>query len=104
MPFDGTEGSPIALDTAGQWTRQYQEQHKGEVRAYFAGRKILEQLLAQPDCMGIRIYYGLNGSIPSLVLVGANREENDQLGDGFIVADELSSCPPCCAQPNALNS
>ncbi|GAB3580223.1 hypothetical protein GCM10027345_21380 [Hymenobacter daeguensis] len=92
------------MGTAGEWTRKYQDKHPGEVRAYFAGREILEQLLAQPGCMGIRIYYGLNGATPTLVLVGADQEENDQLGDGFIVADELKGCPDCCSQPNELNS
>jgi len=104
MAFDGTEGSAISPATAGEWTNEYQENHKGEVRAYFAGRDILEQILAQPECMGIRIYYGTDGTTPKLVLVGADRDENDQIGDGFIVADELCPCPSQCSQPNVLNS
>lgn len=104
MPFNGTEGSAILPATAGEWTRNYQEKHAGEVKAYFAGRNILEQLLAQPSCMGIRIYYGLNGATPTLVLVGADKDENDQLGDNCIVVDDLKACPDCCSQPNVLNS
>jgi hypothetical protein len=104
MPFDGTEGSVISPEIAGEWTRHYQESHPGGVRAYFAGRDILEQLLAQPDCMGIRVYYGLNGTTPTLVLVGADQDENDQIGENYIVADDLKSCPNRCSQANILNS
>lgn len=104
MPFNGTEGSPIAADTASEWTRQYREINPKGIKAYFAGRDILEQLLAQPGCMGIRIYYGLNGTTPTLLLVGADQDENDQLEENCIVADDLCSCPPRCSQPNVLNS
>ena len=104
MAFNGTEGSPIDPQKAGEWTRSYREANPGKTTAYFAGREILEQLLGQPGCMGIRIYYGLDSGVPRLVAVGADAEENDQLGDGFIVADDFSCCPTNCSQPNILNS
>jgi len=104
MPFNGNEGSAILPETAGEWTRQYQENNPGEVRAYFAGRAILEKILAQKDCMGIRIYYGLDGGTPTMVLVGADADENDQLSNGCIVVDDLCACPTYCSKANILNS
>jgi hypothetical protein len=53
--------------------------------------------------MGIRVYYGEedNGT-PSLVFVGANDQENDQING--TIADKTIKCPPICSDPNALNS
>ena len=54
--------------------------------------------------MGIRFYFGLDSGIPKLIAVSADSAENDQLGDGFIIADDFKSCPSCCSQSNILNS
>ncbi len=109
MPFDGSEGSPIDANTAGDWTHAYQASVPGDAaKAMFFGRDILESILAQDGCKGIRFYFGLSsGSVDlkgtmQLVAVGADHDENDQLGDGFIVADEATSCPSACSQPNVL--
>jgi hypothetical protein len=104
MPFSGDEGNPIDPAKAASWTRSYREKNPKEVTAYFAGRQILEQLLSQPDSMGIRFYFGLDSGVLKLVAVSADSNENDQLGDGFIVADDFKSCPNCCSQSNILNS
>lgn len=104
MPFSGNEGNPIDPAEAANWTRSYRETHAGKVTAYFAGRQILEQLLSQPESMGIRFYFGLDGGNLKLVAVSADEAENDQLGDSFIVADDFKSCPSCCSQSNILNS
>ncbi|MBJ6108163.1 hypothetical protein JAO73_04010 [Hymenobacter sp. BT523] len=73
------------------------------MQSYFLGRKIIETLLGQGG-MGIRIYYGLDSGVPQLLAVGADANENDQLGDGFIIADEGVGGPPRSGQSNFLNS
>ncbi|MBO2009375.1 hypothetical protein J4E00_09960 [Siccationidurans soli] len=78
--------------------------YPGQVSAYFVGREILQQILNQPGCMGIRFYYGINSGVPQLVAVGADSKENDLLGDGFIVADDFPADPPHASQHNILNS
>lgn len=110
MSFNGTEGNAIALETAAQLTQNYREANPapGTILGCFLGKDILHQLLKQPGCEGIRFYYGLNGSTPELVAVGADNEQNDQLGTvaGIhrIVADDMPKCPPYASQPNPLNS
>ena len=42
--------------------------------------------------------------VPQLITVGADSNENDQLGGSRIVANEACSCPTFCSQPNTLNS
>jgi hypothetical protein len=95
MAFNGTEGAPIPLATAAEWTANYRNNHPNSTKAHFFGKDILQKILAQEDCVGIRMYYALNDAgEQQLVLVGANAHENDQTTG--IVADLSSPCPPRC--------
>lgn len=104
MAFTGDEGNSIPLSTASEWTGAHRKANPKAIQSRFFGRKILEQILAQPGCQGIRIYYGTDGSTPQLIAVGADKEETDQLGPNCIVADETATGPPHCGQASPLNS
>jgi hypothetical protein len=104
MPFNGSEGKPIPLDKAQNWTRAYREANPTLIQSCFFGRDIINTLLEQHGSVGIRIYYALDGSEPQLLAVGVNEEENDQLDNGCIVADDTPKGPPCSGQANVLNS
>lgn len=64
-PITGKEGAEIELDLAAEWTRNHRERHPHLSISQFFGIEILQKLLQQPACLGIRIYYGnsqkLNG-------------------------------------------
>ncbi|SDL07978.1 hypothetical protein SAMN05421823_104319 [Catalinimonas alkaloidigena] len=60
--FDGSEGSPIELDKAAKWTANYRKRNSDQTLGHFFGRKILEKILGQPDCVGLRIYYAVEDS------------------------------------------
>lgn len=82
-------------------TAAYRLANPGTIKGRFFGRDILEELLAQEGCMGIRIYYGLDDdAIPQLVLVGADANENDMLD---LVVDTSTPCPDQCGSANPLN-
>ncbi len=105
MAFNGTEGAPIALATAATWTANYRSTiAPTETRAHFFGRDILEKILQQEDCMGIRIYYALNDEgEKQLILVGADANENDQTSG--TIADFSNPCPHLCdSAASPLNS
>ncbi|WP_426669983.1 hypothetical protein ACPPVU_01815 [Mucilaginibacter sp. McL0603] len=53
----GKEGSPIDLKVAAEWTRNHRHRHPGGVISQFFGQEILNQILEQPDCIGLRFYY-----------------------------------------------
>ncbi|QIX62589.1 hypothetical protein FY528_05685 [Hymenobacter lutimineralis] len=94
MAFTGAEGGPIEVTTAAGWTANYRAEHPDEITAYFFGKNILQRLLSQSGCVGIRIYYGQDSAgVPKLVLVGADANQNDMLG-GRIVADSGLPQPP----------
>lgn len=110
MPFNGSEGKAIELSLAAQYTQNYREANPNPntILGSFLGKDILRKLIEQPGCEGIRFYYGLNGTTPELVAVGADSEENDQLGVvagvQCIIADEGHKAPPYSSQPNRLNT
>ena len=105
MSFDGTEGSTVELETAAGWTENYRDNNQGETQGHFFGKDILEDILAQSQCKGIRIYYGENsGGDKKLILVGAIANENDQIASGDVIADHSVLCPTQCGSSNDLNS
>ncbi|HEY8783844.1 MAG TPA: hypothetical protein VIM16_19600 [Mucilaginibacter sp.] len=53
----GKEGGPIELNLAASWTKNYRDKHPGETISQFFGKEILEKILAQKNCLGIRFYY-----------------------------------------------
>ncbi|MCX2740989.1 hypothetical protein [Pontibacter anaerobius] len=108
MPkFDGSEGVVIELATASQWTKNYREHAKPDpargmvVKGHFFGRQVLEQILSQEGCMGIRMYHAVDErGQRQMVLVGANADGEDMV-EGTVV-DGAKVCPPDCVQ-SALN-
>jgi len=109
MAFNGTEGGPIDLKTASALTANYRASGSGTLTlAQFFGKDIINSILAQTGCMGIRIYYGIDGSgKPALIMVGSDANENDMLGtvaSPGVIANFALPCPNRCSSNNALNS
>ncbi|MEJ8756874.1 hypothetical protein WG947_07710 [Pontibacter sp. H259] len=98
--FDGTEGSTIDLQQAATWTANYRrvavaDESGTVVKAHFYGRDILQKLLDQENCMGIRVYHARDEKgQQQLVLVGADAEGNDIES---MVVDNGKICPPDCS-------
>lgn len=102
MAFDGTEGGAISLIEGAQMTAAFRGANPDGTIAHFFGRNILETILSQDGCVGIRMYYGLRADLSrELVLVGVDAEENDILD---LVADISTPCPKACSDPNPLNN
>jgi hypothetical protein len=104
MSFNGSEGAFITLEEGSVMTASYRSTiQSGEVIGQFIGKDLIQDILAQNDCVGIRFYYAVdeNGS-KNLVCVGVDQNENDLI-DGLI-ADRFNSCPPKCSKRNPLNS
>lgn len=104
MPFDGSEGSQITLSRAVELTTAHRTANPGKTLGIFLGTNILKALLDQSGSQGIRFYFGLDGEAPHLVAVSADGNEDDLLGDGYIIADDGRCSPPHTGQFNVLNS
>jgi hypothetical protein len=78
----GREGSPIDLELAASWTKHYRDRHPEETISQFFGKEILENILAQPGCLGIRFYYAYDephGGKKHLIIAGAMADGTDQI-------------------------
>ncbi|MXV52619.1 hypothetical protein GS399_16720 [Pedobacter sp. HMF7647] len=118
----GREGDVISLKTAAQWTRNYRDREPNDTISHFFGQEILNRILSQEECVGIRIYYAyeepLNGfqrlmviignffsktlggtkGTKHLILAGADKTGTDQLPDADVVV-ETKALSMAQAQP-----
>jgi hypothetical protein len=104
MPnFTGNEGTFITLTDGGDMTADFRATYPDEKKGYFYGKNKLNSILGQTDCVGIRIYFGIDkdGKM-NLVLVGTKANKDDQT-TGYIL-DSGTPCPVDCGTNNALNS
>jgi hypothetical protein len=64
-------------------------------------REVIDQILAQKGCAGIRFYFGTktDGSL-ALVVVGIDAAEKD-MTEGVIIEDHYP-CPPFCDATSSL--
>lgn len=110
------------LQQASAWTRNYRNQHPGGVKGHCLSAATLQAILGQPNCAGVRAYYGLDDTgAPKLILVGYDANDNDILegpsaaargaeiqgvsgGSSIQIDVNPPPCPPCCSIDNALNS
>lgn len=104
MAFNGKEGEVFPLATASDWTKNYRDANPEDVtKAHFFGKDVLNAILNQTGCMGIRMYYALdeNGA-KQIILVGADANENDMYQG--VIAERSLPCPAYCSAANPLNS
>jgi hypothetical protein len=104
MTFTGNEGAIITLAEGSEMTANYRETiNMGETIGHAVGKNLVNAILNQAGCMGIRLYYAINNKgEKQLVLVGINAN-GDDLSQGVIV-DKAQNCPPICGKTNPLNS
>ncbi len=68
-------GEEIGLELGKQMVNDYQSANQNDVFFYEVGRNIIDQILAQPTCAGIRFYNAYNElGQKTLVYVGLNNE------------------------------
>jgi hypothetical protein len=96
-------GSKISLSEASSMTEKFRIKFPNESMAYMYSTEVFQSILTQENCVGLRIYNGIdeNGHLQT-VLVGVDEEGND-LFNGEIY-DRSLVCPPKCATSNPLNS
>lgn len=101
MAFNGNEGEVFPLATAAEWTAHYRQTAKvGSTIAHFFGKNILNSILAQEGCMGIRFYYALDeNNAKQIIAVGADANERDMYNG--IIAERSFLCPPYCDDSNS---
>lgn len=74
-------GGPIALEKVRLWTNNYRKtQDKDVTTSHFFGRNVIEKILAQKGCVGVRIHYAVDDrGHKQLILSGVDKLGKDQL-------------------------
>lgn len=126
----------ISLDTAKKMTAKFRESKKGLVSDTFRGkdplpicetfdRAAFDQILAQPGCVGVRAYYGMDDTNGvHLIFVGVNEKDEDMIEEqntatlsksaasattassttgGGVVVENGTRCPTSCPPSSTLN-
>jgi hypothetical protein len=69
-------GEDVGQELGAKMVMDFQEKFPDEISSYFIGRNILDSILRQPDCSGIRFYSALNEcGEKTLVYVGIDSKE-----------------------------
>ena len=67
-------GEEIGLELGTQMVKGYQKANPSDVHSYLIGRDIIDQVLAQPGCVGIKFYNAYNEiGEKTLVYVGVDQ-------------------------------
>lgn len=70
-------GEAISHELGAKMVKDFQDANQNESIGNYIGRDILEKILAQPGCMGIRFYNAINETgRKTLVYVGIDENEN----------------------------
>ncbi len=70
-------GEDIGQELGAKMVKDFQDNNPNETEWFYAGRNILDKILSQPGCVGIRLYNAIdeNGN-KTLVFVGIDAQEN----------------------------
>lgn len=101
------DGAPIEKVKADKWIKKYKDKHPGkdEIIARFFGKDIVQKILDQKDCVGIRIYSAIGDNDESQQLIVGAREDGSNIwpkdaqavtAEDAIIADASKPCPPYC--------
>lgn len=104
--FTGIEETWVSEEATQRWIANYASQYPQGLIAHFFGFAILNQILGETDCIGIRMYYALNDSgVQQILLVGVNSQRKNILPlslnggkvmDDPTIGDASFPCPSYC--------
>ena len=90
----------ITRAQARAYIQGWRKGRKGGIHGGLMDREVIDRILAQPGCTGIRYYNAMHPQgHDTIVLVGVDADGQD-LWDGTI-AEEALPCPPHCAREEA---
>ena len=70
-------GEEIGLKLGSQFIKSYQSSNPEDVSFYVIGRNVIDSILAQPGCVGLRFYNAYNElGQKTIVYVGLNEQGN----------------------------
>ncbi len=90
----------ITLEQGVTYTTAWRTAHPDLVKGFKIDKAEITELFdAEPDAVAMRVYLGLIGDTPNLVLVGVDSEGRDLLSK---VCDHVTPCPDTCDESSVL--
>jgi hypothetical protein len=81
-------GEEIGHQLGAEFIKAYHEKNPNDTGSYQVGRQIIDQILAQPGCVGMRFYNALNeDGQNTLVYVGVDASGKDMIKSTVVLAD-----------------
>lgn len=78
--YSGKEGRFISLSNSKKWVANFQQNNPGHTHAFYFGRELFENILIEPGCVGIRVYYAEDDQRnPKMVVIGVDKQGNNIL-------------------------
>jgi hypothetical protein len=103
MPFNPNANNVISLEEASALTANFRQEFPDSIKANAYGKRDMQTLLSQQNCVGFRIYNGLDEKgDQQLVIVGVD-SNGDDLYEGVLL-DTAQPCPTICSSENPLNA
>jgi hypothetical protein len=105
-PFPHEKSHKITLAEAKEMCRGHRASEgkgKGYLRACAFGRPVLDEILSQPGCAGVRVYLGRNKEGETTLLAVGIDDSGADLVNGTI-ANDAWPCPPFCPDGDTLDS
>lgn len=81
-----TIGEEISHELGAKMVKDFQDSNPNEINYYTIGRNIIDQILAQPECVGIRYYMALN-EVGEKTLVYVGVDAKNQIITNYQVVD-----------------
>ena len=107
--FSKSDGGPISKAEAESWIDNYKTAHPSGPWAVFFGEDIINEVLSDPNAVGMRIYLGYDDNENlKMILVGAKADgsniwPDDTSSSGVALKTKKSTagdqgmvCPPYC--------
>jgi ABC-type dipeptide/oligopeptide/nickel transport system permease subunit len=94
--FAGYKNQSISFQEAKGLIKTYERIAVSDaVIAQYFGKDIVDKILAQPGCVGVRMYYGKheNGK-PGVIILGVDKYGKDMVS--VVLAPPVLPCPPLC--------
>lgn len=95
MAITPDSGKQITLEEAKNLISNFKEKFPNQIKATFVGVNNINLILDQPDCIGIRVYYGYDTTLDKIapVFVGVNSRGEDMTD---VLIDKGVGCPTIC--------
>jgi hypothetical protein len=99
-----SQNHQISLADAKRYIQNYRNNPTPDpaYRGGYFWRQIVDTILAQPDCVGIRYYYAkADNGTPTIVVVGVDASGTDM--EGGVIGEFTLPCPPYCDTNSSLS-